>query len=115
VNLGVNVTTTDANDQATLHITGLPRYESITDNLDNFVFKGSSVTLTEAQVDSGLTLTSSYHGHSNPVSTLTLTATATDPASGALLSAPVQTITVTDPVDHSHTLLNGARDFHFLV
>ena len=109
VGLGVNVTTTDSNDRVTLQITGLPKYESITDNLDHFVFKGSNVTLTEAQVDSGLTLTSNYHGSHHPIATLTLTATATDPVSGDTLSAPSQTITVTDPVAHHD------HGFHFLV
>jgi hypothetical protein len=91
------VTTTDSNDLVTVNITGLPRYESITDKLDGQTFSGKNITLTAAQVDSGLTLTSTYRGGGHPVATLTLTASATDPSTGAVATASPQTITVTDP------------------
>ncbi|WP_456840053.1 hypothetical protein [Bradyrhizobium sp. USDA 4486] len=97
VDLGTTVTTTDTNDQVTLNIKGLPRYETITDNLDGQTFRGSDITLTSAQVDSGLTLTSNYRGGGQPVANLTLTARAKDPITGAVTSAAPQTITVTDP------------------
>ncbi len=54
VDLGTKVTTTDPNDLVTVHITGLPKYESITDKLDGRTFRGNDITLTAAQVDSGL-------------------------------------------------------------
>lgn len=97
VDLGTKVTTTDANDVVTVNITGLPKYETITDNLDDKTFSGKNITLTAAQVDSGLTLTSNYMGGAHPVATLTLTASAKDPTTGAVSTASPQTITVTDP------------------
>ncbi|MDN5001398.1 family 16 glycosylhydrolase [Bradyrhizobium sp. GCM10027634] len=97
VDLGTKVTTTDSNDLVTVNITGLPKYESITDKLDGQTFQGKNITLTAAQVDSGLTLTSTYRGGGQPVATLTLTASAKDPSTGAVATALPQTITVTDP------------------
>jgi hypothetical protein len=97
VDLGAKVTTTDSNDLVTVNITGLPKYETITDRLDGQTFQGKSITLTEAQVDSGLTLQSNYKGAAHPVATLTLTANAKDPATGAVTTASPQTIAVTDP------------------
>ncbi|MBR0753291.1 heparin lyase I family protein [Bradyrhizobium jicamae] len=103
VDLGTQVSTTDSNDRVTVSITGLPKYETITDGLDGRTFRGSNITLTAAQVDSGLTLQSNYRGNAHPVATLTLTATATDPITGAVASAAPQTITVTDPRPTSWT------------
>jgi len=97
VGLGVNVTTTDSNDAVTVNITGLPKYETITDKLDGQTFRGNNITLTAAQVDSGLTLQSNYKGNAHPVATLTLTASAKDPTTGAVSTASPQTIAVTDP------------------
>ena len=97
VDLGVNVTTTDPNDLVTVNITGLPKYETITDKLDGQTFSGKNITLTAAQVDSGLVLQSNYRGGGHPVATLTLTANAKDPVTGAVTTAAPQTITVTDP------------------
>jgi hypothetical protein len=97
VDLGTKVTTTDSNDQVTVNITGLPKYETITDKLDGKTFRGNNITLTAAQVDSGLTLTSNYKGGGHPVATLTLTASAKDPTTGAVATASPKTITVTDP------------------
>lgn len=97
VDLGIKVATTDPNDAVSVTINGLPRYETITDNLDGHVFQGKSITLTADQVNSGLTLQSNYHGKGSPVSQLTVTATGKDPATGATSTSTPQTITVTDP------------------
>jgi beta-glucanase (GH16 family) len=97
VDLGVSVATTDPNDVVTVNIKGLPKYETITDNLDGHTFRGRNITLTAAQVDSGLTLQSNYWGSGDPVATLTLTATAMDQVTGAVTKSAPQTITVTDP------------------
>ena len=97
VGLGARVTTTDPNDRVTVNITGLPKYETITDKLDGKTFKGNNITLTAAEVDSGLVLHSYYRGGGHPVATLTLTANAKDPVTGAVKKAAPQTITVTDP------------------
>jgi hypothetical protein len=97
VDLGVGVATTDPNDVVTVNIKGLPKYETISDNLDGRAFRGKNITLTAAQVDSGLTLQSNYRGTGDPVATLTLTATATDPVTGAVTTSAPQSITVTDP------------------
>jgi len=102
VDLGVNVTN---NDGVTVNITGLPRYETITDKAGD-TFQGSNITLTAAQVDSGLTLTSYYRGGRLPVATLTLTASAKDSTTSP------QTITVTDPRSATwpHTVSALAND-----
>nr|WP_051390220.1 hypothetical protein [Bradyrhizobium sp. Ec3.3] len=97
VDLGTKVTTTDSNDVVTVNITGLPKYETITDKLDGQTFRGSNITLTAAQVDSGLTLHSYYRGGGHPVATLTLTASAKDKVTDSVSTASPQTITVTDP------------------
>ena len=96
VDLGTTFTTTDPNDQVSLNIRGLPKYETITTG-DGATFRGNNITLNSAQVDSGLTLTSYYKGNAHPVADLTLTASAKDPDTGAVMSAAPQTITVTDP------------------
>ncbi|GLR86557.1 heparin lyase I family protein [Bradyrhizobium iriomotense] len=97
VDLGTKVKTTDSNDVVTLNITGLPKYETITDKLDGQTFRGNNITLTAAQVDSGLVLHSYYRGGAHPTATLTLTASAKDPTTGAVATASPQTITVVDP------------------
>jgi hypothetical protein len=96
VDLGTTVTTTDSNDSVSLNIRGLPKYETITTG-DGTTFRGDNITLSSAQVASGLTLTSHYRGNAHPVADLTLTASARDPVTGAVTSAAPQTITVTDP------------------
>lgn len=117
VDLGLNVKSSDPHDSITVNIKGLPRYESITDNLDGHTFRGNDITLTAAQVQSGLTLHSSYQGSGSPVATLTATATAKDSVTGAVATSAKQTITVTDPpvasastshthANHSFALLN---------
>ncbi len=96
VPLGVSVRVPETGDTVKVKIAGLPSYETITDALDGKTFRGSSVTLTAAQVDSGLTLKSSYTGTGHPVATLTLTAT-NGASSAALTTTAAQTLTVTDP------------------
>ncbi len=100
VGLGARVTTTDHNDRVTVNITGLPTYETITDKRDGKTFRGNNITLTAAQVDSGLVLHSYYRGKGHPVAKLTLTASAKDPVTGAVKKAAPQTITVTDPTSY---------------
>jgi hypothetical protein len=100
VDLGAKVTTTDSNDRVTVNITGLPKYETITDKRDGHTFRGSNITLTAAEVDSGLVLHSYYGGGGHPGAKLTLTASAKDPVSGAVKKAAPQTITVTDPTSY---------------
>ena len=97
VGLGLNVKSSDPNDAVSVKIKGLPRYETITDNLDHHTFRGKDITLTAAEVDSGLTLHSYYWGSGQPVATLAATATAKDPTTGAVTTSAAQTITVTDP------------------
>ena len=98
VALGLSVTTPDTSE-TTVTIKGLASYETITDNLDNKVFSGGSVSLTADEVDSGLTLHSYYNGHGNSVATLT--AMATNSLTGK--SSASQTITVTDPSSQAST------------
>jgi hypothetical protein len=93
VGLGVNVSTTDPNDRLSVRVTGLPKYETITSNLDGRTFRGNNITLTAAQVESGLVL-NSYSRWARPEATLTLTANAKDPVTGAVASTAPQTITV---------------------
>ena len=76
-------------------INGLASYETLTDALDHKVFSGSSVTLTAAEVNSGLSLASSYSGHGHPVNTLTISATDTIGHQSATSAS--QAIVVTDP------------------
>ena len=101
VALGISVAA-PASETATVTITGLPRYERITDSLDGESYRGSTITLSEAQVDSGLTLTSRYRGSSFPVATLTVT------ASDAGGTSTPQTITVTDPPTSTAALGSNA-------
>ena len=76
-------------------ISGLTHYESVTDHLDHKVFTGSSVTLTAAEVNSGLSLASNYTGTGHPVNTLSVTAS--DVIDGHTLASGAQNIVVTDP------------------
>ncbi|MGY3502971.1 heparin lyase I family protein [Bradyrhizobium sp. USDA 4471] len=115
VDLGAKVTTTDSNDLVTVNITGLPKYESITDKLDGKTFSGNNITLTAAQVDSGLELTSNYRGGGHPVATLTLTASAKDPSTGAVSTASPQTITVIDPRPTAATTTTSSPDLQHHV
>lgn len=112
VDLGTKVTTTDSNDHVTVNITGLPRYETITDKLDGQTFRGDNITLTAAQVDSGLELHSYYRGGGHPTATLTLTASAKDPTTGAVATAAPQTITVVDPRPATTTTTTTSHHHH---
>ena len=94
VSLGIGVTVPNKGDAVTVHVAGLSKYETITDNLDHKTFTGSSISLTAAEVNSGLTLTSHYRGHGDPSSTLSVTAT---DSTGKPVTSAAQTITVKDP------------------
>ena len=94
VALGIGVTVPNKGDAVTVHVAGLSKYETITDNLDHKTFSGSSISLTAAEVNSGLTLTSHYRGHGDPTSTLSVTAT---DSTGKPVTSAAQTITVKDP------------------
>jgi hypothetical protein len=94
VSLGIGVSVPNAGDNVTVNISGLPRYETITDNLDHKTFRGSSISLTAAEVDSGLTLSTHYRGQGDPTATLTVTAT---DSTGTPITTAAQTITVKDP------------------
>ena len=96
VAMGVSVTVPQAGDMVNVNIAGLPSYETIVDALDGKTFAGSSVTLTAAEVNSGLTLNSTYTGAGHPVAALTLTAT-NGASSAALTTTASQTLSVTDP------------------
>jgi hypothetical protein len=95
VAMGIGVSIPDADDTVSVKIAGLRAYESITDSLDGQVFNGGAgaVMLTGDEVNSGLTLHSTYHGTGQPVNTLKVTASNTAEA----VSSAAQTITVTDP------------------
>ena len=112
VDLGAKVTTTDSNDVVTVNITGLPKYETITDKLDGQTFRGNNITLTAAQVDSGLELHSYYRGGGHPTATLTLTASAKDPTTGAVAMASPQSITVVDPRPEAATTTTSSHHHH---
>jgi hypothetical protein len=94
VSLGLGVSVPHVGDKVSVTISGLPKYETITDKLDGKTFSGSSVTLTAAEVNSGLSLSSDYHGHGRPTATLTVTA---HDATGTPVTSAAQTITVKDP------------------
>lgn len=117
VDLGLGVSTSDPNDAVTVTITGLPRYETITDALDGHTFHGKSITLTAAEVNSGLTLQSNYRGSDHPVATLKITATGTDPVTNVATKSASQTITVTDPPAQTSTASPGSAvaDRHFAL
>jgi Ca2+-binding RTX toxin-like protein len=93
--LPITVAAFDSDDTVTVNITGLASYETVTDSHDSTVFSGNSITLTAAEVDSGLTLHSSYTGTGQPVNTLTVTASNT--TNGEAVTSAAQTISVTDP------------------
>jgi Bacterial Ig-like domain len=94
VDLGIGVTAPASATDVTVTMTGLRKYETISDGLGD-TFQGKSITLTEAQVASGLTLTSNYIGGRNPVTTLSIMAS--DMMDGVTSSSAAQTMTVVDP------------------
>jgi len=91
--LPINVAGVDSDDTVFVTIKGLTKYESITDTLDHKIFTGSSITLTAAEVASGLTLKSSYTGKGTLTNTLTVSASNT--AAGEAATSASQTINVT--------------------
>jgi hypothetical protein len=91
----MSVTPANPGDKATVTISGLTAYETITDALDHITFSGNNHTLSAAEVNSGLTLNSTYTGSGRPVNTLTITAAVTT-AVGTANSA-AKTVSVTDP------------------
>ena len=95
VALPISVAGFDADDKVSVTIAGLPSFETITDALDKKTFAGASVTLTAAEVNSGLTLHSTYTGSGQPVDTLSITAT--NSTAGEAATSLAQTLTVTDP------------------
>jgi hypothetical protein len=108
--LPISVSGMDYGDVVSVVISGLTSYESVTDSLDHATFGGTktgSVVLTAAEVNSGLTLNSSYAGSGQPKNTLTVTATNVTPGETSEASPP-QTITVTDPPSTtSETSISG--------
>jgi hypothetical protein len=94
VSLGLGVSVPHVGDNVSVTISGLPNYETITDKLDGKTFSGSSVTLTAAEVNSGLSLSSTFNGRGHPTATLTVTA---HDATGTPVTSAAQTITVVDP------------------
>jgi hypothetical protein len=95
VALPIRVAEFDSDDTVSVTISGLTSFETVTDKFDDSVFSGSSITLSAAEVNSGLTLHSSYSGSGHPVNTLTVTAT--NATVGESATTPAQIITVTDP------------------
>ncbi|RBP07120.1 beta-glucanase (GH16 family) [Roseiarcus fermentans] len=95
VALGISVTAPAASTSTLVTIEGLPAYETVTDALDHKTFAGDKITLTKAQVDSGLTLTSSYRGDAKPTALLTIYAT--DTIAGVQSRSATQTLIVVDP------------------
>jgi hypothetical protein len=97
VDLGISETAPSSASSASITIRGLPYYETITDGLGD-TFSGSrwhGIKITEAQVASGLTLTSHYYGTDNPVATLRITAN--DTVAGVTSHSATQYLTVIDP------------------
>jgi hypothetical protein len=103
VPMGVSVSASDADDAIMVQISGLTTYESVTDNLDSKIFAGGlgGIIVTAAEVNSGLTLRSSYSGTLQPVNTLTLIAG--DATPGESVASASRSITVTDPPASSTT------------
>jgi hypothetical protein len=97
VPLHVSVSGHDQDDNVSVKISGLSSHETITDRLDGNTFKPQhgSVTLTAAEVNSGLTLHSTYKGGGSRMNTLALTASDTE--KGKTVTSSAHTITVTDP------------------
>ena len=109
VPLPMAVSPIDLDDTLLVTISGLTSYKSITDALDHTIFnagKTGSVTLTAAEVNSGLTLHLSYAGSGHPVNTLSVTATNTTP--GETASTPPQNIAVTDPPPSTQGVVDTA-------
>jgi hypothetical protein len=92
------ISVSPANAHTSVTISGLTNYETVTDQLDGKTFTPDahgSITLSAAEVNSGLSLASNYTGTDHPVNTLTMTAAET--FDHHTLTSAAQTITVTDP------------------
>jgi hypothetical protein len=100
VSLPISVAGGDADDLATTTVTikGLANGATITDTLDGKTFSASTVTLTAAEVNSGLTL----HPGKLTSGTLTVTSSMTE-GGGSATSAPL-TISLSDPPVPHQTL-----------
>ena len=85
----------DPDDAVRVTISNIAGWLVITDKLDGHAFGPGSATLTEAEVNSGLLATSTYHGSGFPIDTLTMTASNT--TLGESATSATQTITVSDP------------------
>jgi hypothetical protein len=94
VALGIHETSVANSTNDHITITGLPSYESIHDHLGHR-FSGSSIDIPQADVASGLTLTSRYTGTGHPVATLNITAHET--VGGVDVASAPKTLTVIDP------------------
>jgi hypothetical protein len=108
VALPVGVTGVDYDDDVSVTISGLASYETVTDTLDHTTFgggKSGTVALTATEVNSGLTLNSSFSGGGRPVNTLTVTAS--DTSDGESITPAAQTISVTDPLETAKNDFNG--------
>jgi cysteinyl-tRNA synthetase, unknown class len=110
VGLGISVTAPASSTATTVKIQGLPSYERTTDNYDGKIFKGASITLSEAEVDSGLTLTSRYKGSGHPSATLTVTAS--DTIGGVTSVSAPRTLTVNDPPPSASAATASTDGFH---
>ena len=95
ISLPVSVSGFDPDDAVRVKISNIPSWLVITDNLDGHAFGTGSATLTEAEINSGLVATSTYHGSGFPIDTLTMTASNT--TLGESATSATQTITVSDP------------------
>jgi hypothetical protein len=109
VALPVSVSSSNSNSLTSVTISGLANYETVTDHLDGKTFTpdaNGSMTLSAAEVNSGLTLASSYTGTGQPTNTLTVTATET--IGHHSLTSASQTIAVTDPPATTGSATSGA-------
>ena len=110
VALGITVTPFDSDDTVSVTISGVPQgFENIIANNGGppVSHHGDNYTFTEAEVNGGLTLVSSYKGHGQPVNTLTITASNT--TAGEAATSAAKTITVTDP---PATVASQVSDFN---
>ena len=100
--LGLVITPVPSNGTISLTISGVPSYKSIyaagttpTVTKQSTTYTYAFSDLPSADLDNGLTLTSTYTGTGHPKSTFTVTVS--DTADGQTDTAAAQTIKVTDP------------------
>ena len=103
--LGISVSAPAGATATTVNFSGLPKYERITDSLDHKTWRGGNINLTEAEVNSGVSVQSYYHGSGNPTATLTIGAA--DTVGGVTVASAPQTITVIDPPPSTSTSSAG--------